>query len=998
MIHLQRLYAHNFKQLQEIDLRFPEHARILVEGKNESGKSTLFEAVFFALFGSGLVTETGSRGLGDLIRYGVEKAEVELDTQVGASLFKIKRKLVRDRSNVWELEIEQDDEIEEIRGNAAVNKRLVEELGFDGDALLNTCFVEQKKLEKLEGLSKSKREESLAKLLNLDSLLNLESDFKVSPDEKRELERLRLRAELALVQEELPAREKELLTVESQLKLVELRSTVKDATNELRSVERLETEIHALAEQRDQTAQKAARVERLRDAMVNVKAALDAAERVEENARERERLTEELNQARRSAEEAPKLLTRSHELAKVSNLIRWLEQIRAARDSYSQRAEQLAGAESRVRELISTVRLEEEGLAEIDTRVRQYEIGEALGNWIALKQAPSAARAENDAREKQAARDQISRRFQVEVVGYVVLLLAFLAATLSIESLAVVFFALTILTAILLIVRVMMLRQTIERAARNLGQAIGEARALANQAELQIRHQKDAEARLVQLGITVPDSIETAQSRRVLIARQMENKTGDELRQEQSAAREELLNTRAVLGELQRQHSLDDATSIQAERVRFEGSAKKGDRIISSWHPRLEAFAKSVQIELNTGAIQRARFQAEAQLDQIKRSVNECARLDQEIARRNEHTKSLSERGREAFENARASLNAIGAATSKDMPAWNPSLTPEDYNGFGKLMRREFDSLGGEQVVKKAREIEGELGRREGERQTRLRNSVTLIRRVQELLRELGHAEELSESSTMEQVEGLGKRLHTIQLADEVDLHTQHRDLVGRVHSLRDRRMGLENALGMRGETLDRAACQLELKEKERSMRVREQGSEIVSVARRRIVQQVLPATMDYMRRILPPLTRDRYHDAQLDEESYKIQVWDERASGTSGQGGAFKEKNIFSGGTKDQFSLALRLAFALATLPQERGAAPSFIFLDEPLGSFDDERASALVYLLTEGEIARAFDQIFLISHVHVDERLFTHHVTMEEGRIAYTNLPKSTSAEPAK
>jgi exonuclease SbcC len=173
--------------------------------------------------------------------------------------------------------------------------------------------------------------------------------------------------------------------------------------------------------------------------------------------------------------------------------------------------------------------------------------------------------------------------------------------------------------------------------------------------------------------------------------------------------------------------------------------------------------------------------------------------------------------------------------------------------------------------------------------------------------------------------------------------------------------------------------------QKMREAMAREKGVEIASVARRRIVQKILPATMDYMRQILPTLTRDRYHDAQLDPETYKIQVWDERVS----NGGAFKEKNIFSGGTKDQFSLALRLAFALATLPSERGSAPSFIFLDEPLGSFDDERAEALIYLLTEGEIARAFDQIFLISHVHVNERLFTHRVVLEHGRVAETDLP---------
>ncbi|RIK15277.1 MAG: SMC family ATPase, partial [Chloroflexi bacterium] len=164
----------------------------------------------------------------------------------------------------------------------------------------------------------------------------------------------------------------------------------------------------------------------------------------------------------------------------------------------------------------------------------------------------------------------------------------------------------------------------------------------------------------------------------------------------------------------------------------------------------------------------------------------------------------------------------------------------------------------------------------------------------------------------------------------------------------------------------------MELAQEQRAQQERKYGAEIVARARRRIVQKILPATMEYMRRILPQLTRDRYHDAELDAESFKIKVWDERA----GQNGAWKEKNIFSGGAKDQFSLALRLAFALATLPQERGASPGFIFLDEPLGSFDAERANALLYLLTEGEVGRAFDQILLISHVPVQESKFTHRI----------------------
>ncbi|HID87313.1 MAG TPA: hypothetical protein EYP55_08025 [Anaerolineae bacterium] len=142
---------------------------------------------------------------------------------------------------------------------------------------------------------------------------------------------------------------------------------------------------------------------------------------------------------------------------------------------------------------------------------------------------------------------------------------------------------------------------------------------------------------------------------------------------------------------------------------------------------------------------------------------------------------------------------------------------------------------------------------------------------------------------------------------------------------------------------------------------------------------------MEHMRRLLPTLTMHRYYDAELDPETYQIRVWDERA----GDRGGWKQKNIFSGGTKDQFSLALRLAFALATLPAERGAAPSFIFLDEPLGSFDDERAQALLHLLTEGQIAESFDQIFLISHVRVDPNLFNYHLTIEGGRVVESDLP---------
>jgi DNA repair exonuclease SbcCD ATPase subunit len=115
----------------------------------------------------------------------------------------------------------------------------------------------------------------------------------------------------------------------------------------------------------------------------------------------------------------------------------------------------------------------------------------------------------------------------------------------------------------------------------------------------------------------------------------------------------------------------------------------------------------------------------------------------------------------------------------------------------------------------------------------------------------------------------------------------------------------------------------------------------------------------------------------------YRIRVWDPAA-------GRYIAKNLFSGGTRDQCSLALRLAFALATLPQELGVAPGFIFLDEPLSAFDAQRARALVELLTIGTISRQFSQVVLISHYHAfDREAFQYHVRMQAGQVIESDLP---------
>ncbi|MGH2518844.1 MAG: hypothetical protein ACRDF8_03490, partial [Chloroflexota bacterium] len=225
----------------------------------------------------------------------------------------------------------------------------------------------------------------------------------------------------------------------------------------------------------------------------------------------------------------------------------------------------------------------------------------------------------------------------------------------------------------------------------------------------------------------------------------------------------------------------------------------------------------------------------------------------------------------------------------------------------------------------------------------------------------------------------------------EAHLIIARTDQVGRVAAVAAHRQELERQLHLAGVQLNAADEDRAVAALVERIAVHAQAHRIVALARKSIVAKVLPSTVRNMRLLLPLLTQDRYRDVEITDD-YRIRVWDESAR-------ALKAKDVFSGGTRDQLSLALRLAFALATLPEELGSAPAFIFLDEPLSSFDQARTEALVGLLTRGGlIAESFDQIFVISHSQsFDPELFDYHVQLDGGRVVDSDLPGDGAAVAA-
>jgi exonuclease SbcC len=150
---------------------------------------------------------------------------------------------------------------------------------------------------------------------------------------------------------------------------------------------------------------------------------------------------------------------------------------------------------------------------------------------------------------------------------------------------------------------------------------------------------------------------------------------------------------------------------------------------------------------------------------------------------------------------------------------------------------------------------------------------------------------------------------------------------------------------------------------------------------------RVKPQAERYMSQILPVITSGRYKAVQL-EDDYTVRVFDPEA-------GEFRPKEVFSGGTEDQLLLAMRLAFALALIPQAKGRNPEFLFLDEPLGSSDKVRREGILELMHK-ELSQNFKQIFLISHVGDLEVEADTVIEMENGTVREVVTRKPSLPQP--
>jgi uncharacterized protein YhaN len=136
-------------------------------------------------------------------------------------------------------------------------------------------------------------------------------------------------------------------------------------------------------------------------------------------------------------------------------------------------------------------------------------------------------------------------------------------------------------------------------------------------------------------------------------------------------------------------------------------------------------------------------------------------------------------------------------------------------------------------------------------------------------------------------------------------------------------------------------------------------------------------------------MTGGRYSRVSVDLD-FGIHIYSDERNG-------FIDPAELSGGTHDQLLLSLRLAFAEVLLAaRPAGTGPHVLLLDEPLDSFDAERARHLLDLLREGDGTLA-QVILLANQEDVAEVCnLAIHTTVEGESLRAAGTPAPRGATP--
>jgi exonuclease SbcC len=138
----------------------------VIHGLNGSGKSSLLEACFFALYGAKALDKT----LDEIVTIGAEETTVELEFTHDGGRYQIRRRIRVSSGDARTAECVMEGPGGTAEGATDVRRRVADLLRMDTDAFVNCAYVRQGEVNKLINASPSTRQDMIDDLLQLGKL------------------------------------------------------------------------------------------------------------------------------------------------------------------------------------------------------------------------------------------------------------------------------------------------------------------------------------------------------------------------------------------------------------------------------------------------------------------------------------------------------------------------------------------------------------------------------------------------------------------------------------------------------------------------------------------------------------------------------------------------------------------------------------------------------------------------------------------------------------
>lgn len=166
MIRIKSIALQNYRCYEkEFQMEFPENQMILILGKNGAGKSTIFDAMHWCLYGRGLDGKTSSSLINKNIK---ENMYVKLEIEVNEDIYNIERYYSKDLTTV----IIKRNGVNIEKNTVADNNKMIEKLIMPQDIFLSTVLFSQLSRHLLTSGTDKSRKEIFDIILNMEDLIN----------------------------------------------------------------------------------------------------------------------------------------------------------------------------------------------------------------------------------------------------------------------------------------------------------------------------------------------------------------------------------------------------------------------------------------------------------------------------------------------------------------------------------------------------------------------------------------------------------------------------------------------------------------------------------------------------------------------------------------------------------------------------------------------------------------------------------------------------------